>query len=66
MKLDKKNKSVKFTWMCRLCGDVIVSKSNIRHSMDFCRCRKTGVDLEEHYERWLGPDDIEEIERTTF
>lgn len=48
-------------WQCSLCKDIITSKSKERHCMDYCKCKKTAVDLEEHYCRILGkPELIEE------
>lgn len=41
-------------WKCRECGDIKVSNSNRTHQMDFCKCNKTGVDLEEGYMRVSG------------
>jgi len=47
-------------WKCELCEDVLVSNSMRRHKMDWCSCRKTAMDLEEHYCRYVGkPVEIE-------
>jgi len=47
------------TWKCKECGDVVVSTSDSRHSINVCECGKSGVDLEEHYQRSFGcPEDI--------
>lgn len=50
----KKKEIVKLTWKCKECDDVIVSTSGERHSMNVCKCGKSGVDLEEHYQRGFG------------
>ena len=41
-------------WKCHKCKDVIVSKARQHHSMDLCKCKQAGVDLEEYYRRVMG------------
>lgn len=41
-------------WQCLECGDIIISNSKRHHQMDFCKCGKSGCDLEEDYMRWDG------------
>ncbi|MCP5006639.1 MAG: hypothetical protein GY941_22260 [Planctomycetes bacterium] len=45
---------MKLTWACHQCGSVVVSDSKEQHTMDWCECRQTAVDLEEGYMRTLG------------
>lgn len=47
-------KAIKLTWKCGICGDEVVSYSNRRHEMNCCKCGKSAVDLEEHYQRDIG------------
>jgi hypothetical protein len=57
---------VKITWQCKKCNDIVISYSNLRHNMNFCKCGESAVDLEESYQRTVG-DIIElkkEIEKT--
>ena len=44
----------RLTWRCGLCQDVVVSRSDRRWDMNFCKCGKTGVDLESWYQRNSG------------
>lgn len=46
--------SIRLIWQCNSCKDVVISYSHIRHSMNTCKCGKSGVDLEEHYQRGFG------------
>ncbi|MEA2015457.1 MAG: hypothetical protein U9O59_01860 [Actinomycetota bacterium] len=55
---------VKLTWQCELCGDIVVSYSNKRHDMNYCKCGESAVDLEEWYQRNMGK--IKEIKRETI
>jgi hypothetical protein len=45
---------IKLTWQCEECNDIVTSYSHLRHSMDYCKCGKSAVDLEEHYRRNIG------------
>lgn len=45
---------MKIVWECPECKDLKVSKSNERHQLDYCKCKKTGVDLESGYTRTIG------------
>jgi hypothetical protein len=52
---------IELKWQCEKCEDIIVSHSNKRHQMDYCKCGKSYVDLEKHYERGSGY--VKEISR---
>jgi len=54
---------MKIKWRCPLCKDILVSDSKKRHTMDWCKCSQTGVDLEEYYCRIVGnqPDMWEQV-----
>ena len=41
-------------WKCPHCKDKIKSHSKEHHKMDMCKCKKSGIDLEEHYCRIIG------------
>lgn len=45
----------KFKWKCKECGSIQTSDPLQRHTMDYCKCGKTGVDAEEYYTRIMGP-----------
>ena len=47
----KKNKVV---WKCKDCEDTITSDKNSRHKVDYCTCRKVGLDYEQNYARVIG------------
>lgn len=51
------------TWKCGICNSVQKSYSHKRWEMDMCKCGKSGVDLEEYYQRNIG--NIIEINRET-
>lgn len=53
---------MKVTWVCKYCNDIVVSNSKERHQMDYCKCKKSAMDLEEHYSRHIG--NIMEMETT--
>lgn len=50
--------SQRLIWQCNQCDDIIVSHSHRRHEMNFCKCGKTGVDLEEGLIRVSCDDNI--------
>ena len=52
---------IQLKWKCGLCGDEKISYSNKKWDMDMCKCGKTGVDLEEWYQRNIGK--VIELER---
>ena len=56
-----KNPIVRLIWKCISCGDIVVSHSNLIHTMDYCECGKSGIDLDEHSQGITGK--IEEISR---
>lgn len=41
-------------WSCPHCKEVRVSFSREPHSMNICKCGKSGMDLEEWYNRVMG------------
>ena len=43
-----------FKWECEECGSSQTSNPNERHTMDWCKCGKSAVDLEERYVRFAG------------
>ena len=54
-------KIIRLIWKCNHCEDVVISYSHLRHDMNVCECCKSGVDLEQNYQKGFG--DIEEISR---
>jgi len=55
---------MKMIWKCPECGDVVTSDDNERHTMDYCKCKETAVDLEQHYCRFMGdPIVLERIKK---
>ena len=50
----KESSYVRLIWECSFCRQVLISYSNKRHEMDVCNCGKSGVDLEEFYQRDSG------------
>jgi len=50
-------------WKCPLCNDIVISNSFRHHQMDFCKCGKTGVDLEEYGCRY-STDLFNELKKT--
>ena len=54
-------KPIRLTWKCEDCEDVVISYSHLKHTMDYCECGKSAVDLEEHYQRNIG--NVKEISR---
>jgi len=57
---------IKLTWKCNECGDIVISYSNKRHTMDFCKCGKSAVDLEQWYQRNMGSISIIKREEKTI
>ena len=57
--------SMRMTWKCVKCGSIVVSHSDIRHDMNFCKCGEAGVDLEEFYTRTFGKIDVISLEEKT-
>jgi len=45
---------IKICWVCDECGWLTVSDSRERYKMDYCKCGKCAVDLEEGYCRMQG------------
>jgi len=45
---------MKIVWYCPFCNWVSVSDSKLRHCMDYCKCQKCAIDLEEGYARFIG------------
>ncbi len=65
----KKNGRVKMylKWKCRTCKQTVFSNSNRRHTMDFCECGVSGIDLEQDYMRVQGfPGKVEEYDYNFF
>jgi hypothetical protein len=54
-------KHFKVRWSCALCDDIVYSDTREHHKMDFCRCGKTGVDLEIYLTRRMGTPKTWEI-----
>ena len=42
---------VEIIWKCNLCGSVQTAKSYEHHTMSYCDCKKSYVDLERTYRR---------------
>ena len=57
-------KQIKLTWKCVKCNDIVISYSDVRHNINFCKCGESGVDLEEWYQRNTG--NIKELKREEF
>ena len=49
-----KEKSKYTLWQCEMCGDEFLTDSKARHDMVWCECKKTAVDAEEGYYRFIG------------
>ena len=47
---------MKLAWVCDYCNRLMISDSKEHHKMDKCPCGNCGVDLEEHYCRYLAKD----------
>lgn len=62
--MSEKKYPIRLIWKCKVCKDVVVSYSHIRHDMNYCDCGKSAVDLEEGYMRGMG--DIKVISRKQF
>lgn len=45
---------MKIAWYCKECKWLSVSDGEKAHDMNYCKCRKTALDLEEGYARVLG------------
>lgn len=45
---------VTWKWKCDICNDIVVSDSREKHTMNYCRCKLSAVDLEEDYSREIG------------
>ena len=54
-------KKVVWKWRCEECGDKVTSYSDKRHDMNYCKCGKSAVDLEEQYARSIGSVKVLEI-----
>ena len=52
-KMDKEK--LRYTlWQCEICEDKFTTDSKARHDMVWCKCKKTAVDAEEWYSRFVG------------
>ena len=52
-KMDKEK--LRYTlWECQICEDKFTTDSKSRHDMVWCKCKKTAVDAEEWYSRFVG------------
>ena len=49
-----KEKHYKLAWVCDECGWLQVSDTKEHHQMDYCKCGKCSVDLEEYMCRFSG------------
>ena len=49
---------MRIKWKCPICETEIISDSEETHTMDWCQCEKTAIDLEEHYCRMVGKPEI--------
>lgn len=45
---------MKLKWTCKSCGDVVISDSEEHHKMDYCKCGKSGLNLEASLQRVFG------------
>ncbi len=42
------------TWQCEICGSKQISRDSEKHTMDWCECKRSAVDLEKYYTRTVG------------
>ena len=49
-----KYKSKIIEWECSHCKEILKSYSKEHHQMDTCKCKKSGIDLEEYGCRIIG------------
>ncbi len=56
--------NMKIAWVCDLCNWLQVSDSDLRHQMDYCKCKQTAIDLENEYTGAMGNPRI--IARFTY
>lgn len=49
-----KVKSIRKIWQCIKCKDIAISYSHQRHTMNWCECGESAVDLEKDYTRYQG------------
>lgn len=50
-------------WICEECESIQISNTCRRHQMDFCKCKKSGLDADEYIIRYSGvPYVLEEID----
>jgi len=54
---------IRWIWQCNYCKDIVSSLSNKRHDMNYCKCGKSAVDLEEWYVRGMGDYKVISIEQ---
>ena len=47
-------KNLIIKWKCDICNDIVISDSNERHKINWCKCKKTAMDLEKYYRREIG------------
>ena len=48
-------------WQCEICEDEFITDCKARHDMVWCKCKKSAVDAEEWYSRFVGkPKMLEE------
>jgi hypothetical protein len=52
--MNEKEKLRYTLWECEMCGDEFLTDSEARHDMVWCKCKKTAVDAEEWYTRFIG------------
>ena len=57
------NNSMRWVWKCLFCDDFSVSYSHQIHTMDICKCGRSGVDLEEGYARGMGSYETVDIKK---
>ena len=52
--MSKKEKLRYSLYQCEICEDKFTTDSQERHEMVWCKCKKTAVDAEEWYTRFVG------------
>lgn len=49
---------IEITWQCEYCKDILKSSSKEQHTMNYCKCKKSAVDLEEYHMRIVGKPEV--------
>ena len=55
---NKSKKKPRIVWRCKFCKSLQISDPYEHHTMDYCKCEKTAIDLELEYCRVVGEQPI--------